>query len=356
VNICIVSFARLGDTVCKLPALWALRGAYPRANICLVSQSEQAGAFVASDEVLKGTGLVDSFEKLVIRGPRLMRWLNRLALIYRMRRVKWDLGFVLMPNYPPATIEVFRTLKRYLHYFGCVTVSGSSEVAEFRRNAGRLERLPHVSDNMLESLANLGIPIPAPQTGCFFLPPRHEHTAWARSLLERDDLGGAAAYAAVSLGANMPANVWPSERYAEVLRYMWKTYRVAPIFFGPATSKREIESAMGDLTHKIVCAGEPISRVAELMRQCSFYLGNDTGLMHLAVSVGLKCVMVSGARNAPGIWEPYGKGHIVVRSIIDCEGCLLQTCVQRNNQCLMDIPVQDVLEAVEKVYRPLCKN
>ncbi len=355
-NICLISFARLGDTVCKLPSLWALREAYPKANICFVSQAEKMRAFVTSQEVLSGTGLIDSFETFLAEGPRVKRWLTRMGLILRMRRTKWNIGITLIPSYPPGNFGVFQALARYLRYFGCSNIIMPKEITCFQKKSGRLVNLPHVSDNMLNLIKNLGISVPPPQSGRFYMPIQHEEADWAKSVVSKAELKGAKAFVAVSLGANMQSNIWPSSRYASVLEYIWNTHKIAPIFFGPAAAKPEIESSMSKLPVKFICAGEKIGRVAELIRNCLFYLGNDTGLMHLAVSVGLKCVMVSGARNAPGMWEPYGIGHFVLRSRIDCEGCLLEKCVERKQECLMNISVADVLEASKKLVESLCKN
>lgn len=346
-NICIVSFARLGDTVCKFPALWALREAYPKARICLVSQAESAGAFVPSREVLEGTGLVDSFETVIVHGPKLTRWRNRLRVVTRMRRTNWDLGIALMPNYPPADIAVFRTLRRYLRYFGCSRVFIPDDLVGFRRSNGRLEHLPHVADNMLAALQALGIAIPPPQKGKFVMPVRKEEAAWAGNLAARHFHPQASGLIAVAILANRPANIWPTGRYMEVLKRLWLKRRLMPVFFGGSDLGDTLGHHLPPGLPHIVCAGETIGRAAELARLCSIYLGNDTGLMHLAVAVGLKCVVVSSARDAPGAWAPYGEGHVVLRSEVECEGCLLDACIEQKNKCLTMITTENVEQACE---------
>lgn len=353
-SLCLVSFARLGDTVCKLPALWALREAYPDAHIRLVTQAETRGSYVTSRAVLEGTGLVDSFDQLLIQGTRAQRWLDRLKLIARMRARTWDAGVVLVPNYPPATPAIFDTLARYLRYFGCRSiVRPRRNPKHFEKSGGRLAPLPHVADDLLDLVSQLGIPVPPPQSGKFSMPRREEDARWAEAALARSLPHPPKGLVAVSTGANMQSNIWPVGRYAAVLKQLWQRHEIAPVFFGPEGFFGAIEAEMRELPARASCQGESIGRVAELMRKCSFYLGNDTGLMHLAVSVGLKCVMVSGARNAPGMWSPYGAGHEVLRSPIDCEGCLMEVCSARGNQCLMDISAGRVYAAAEKVFRAL---
>jgi hypothetical protein len=73
--------------------------------------------------------------------------------------------------------------------------------------------------------------------------------------------------------------------------------------------------------------------------------------MHLAASVGTRCVAVFSARDWPGRWHPYGPGHRVLRAAIDCEGCGLVECLDRKNECLHRITVSEVVAACELVLQ-----
>jgi len=85
------------------------------------------------------------------------------------------------------------------------------------------------------------------------------------------------------------------------------------------------------------------------LKRCVFYLGNDTGTMHMAASVDIPCVAIFSSRDRPGLWYPQGTGHKVLRTNIDCEGCGLTECLDRKNECLTRITVQQVIEACESV-------
>ncbi len=89
---------------------------------------------------------------------------------------------------------------------------------------------------------------------------------------------------------------------------------------------------------------------AAAMARCRIYLGNDTGSMHLAVAVGVPCVAIFSSRAAPGLWYPYGEGHHVFRTPIDCEGCELQVCVERKMECIRRIGVDEVVEACAQAF------
>jgi ADP-heptose:LPS heptosyltransferase len=84
---------------------------------------------------------------------------------------------------------------------------------------------------------------------------------------------------------------------------------------------------------------------AAALRRCKLYLGNDTGTMHLAAAAGVRCVAVFSAREWPGMWYPYGVARKIFRSQIECEGCALEVCVEKKNECLTRISGAEVLEA-----------
>jgi ADP-heptose:LPS heptosyltransferase len=79
--------------------------------------------------------------------------------------------------------------------------------------------------------------------------------------------------------------------------------------------------------------------------KCVLFLGNDSGAMHLAAAAGTPCVAIFSSRDWPGAWYPYGVEQRVFRSEIECEGCYLVECIERQNECLRRISADDVYAA-----------
>jgi len=95
--------------------------------------------------------------------------------------------------------------------------------------------------------------------------------------------------------------------------------------------------------------GLDVRLTASALGFCSFYVGNDTGAMHLAAAVGTPCVAIMSAQDWPGRWDPYGRGHIVLRKTVACEGCLLSVCEREGLRCLNEIEVGEVIHACKEV-------
>ena len=108
----------------------------------------------------------------------------------------------------------------------------------------------------------------------------------------------------------------------------------------------ELCTAWGPRSHNL--AGRlSVFGSASILSQCATYIGNDSGPTHLAAMVGIPCVAIFSARNAPGQWEPLGQHHIVLEDRPECAGCMLDDCVAEANKCLTGIQTGRVVrEAV----------
>lgn len=71
--------------------------------------------------------------------------------------------------------------------------------------------------------------------------------------------------------------------------------------------------------------------VAAILSHAKYFIGHDSGPMHLAATVQTQCIALFGNLNKPNKWHPYGKSHIVIH---DSKG-------------VMGISVEMVLNAVK---------
>ena len=144
---------------------------------------------------------------------------------------------------------------------------------------------------------------------------------------------------------------WPIERFEELFRRTDKLGLV-PVFFGGRENVDEIEGMIARLGFGFDAADMGLNSLREtvaFMSNCKFYVGNDTGTLHMAVAAGLKCVGIYSAHNFPGAWNPYGEGHIVLRHDLPCAGCLAAVCPHGRPSCIEDISVDEVESAVRRM-------
>ena len=119
---------------------------------------------------------------------------------------------------------------------------------------------------------------------------------------------------AIHPGSGSPEKNWDATNFAEVGIRAARVYHAKILLIaGPA----EAESAQ-IITNKlsqnslILLQNLPLSAVAGELRKCQLYVGNDSGISHLAAAVGVPTIAIFGPSN-PHVWRPIGKQVVVLQ-------------------------------------------
>jgi ADP-heptose:LPS heptosyltransferase len=94
--------------------------------------------------------------------------------------------------------------------------------------------------------------------------------------------------------------------------------------------------------------------VAALISKSNIYIGNDSGISHLAACLGTRSITVFGPTD-PILWKPRGKRVRVVQSEVVCAPCgddNSRGC--RERICLAAVSVESTYEAVRKQMTDAC--
>jgi ADP-heptose:LPS heptosyltransferase len=134
-------------------------------------------------------------------------------------------------------------------------------------------------------------------------------------------------YAVIHPLAATPEKTWPAESFREVAGFLESAMHLQPLFIG---GPGEDLSAFQRWT---TVAGAPLSEVAQLMRDASVFIGNDSGPAHVAAAFGLPMVVLFGPSDAE-IWSPWR----TVGKVLKAAGPI------------STIAVSDAIRAVERVY------
>ncbi|MEP6705427.1 MAG: glycosyltransferase family 9 protein, partial [Acidobacteriota bacterium] len=157
---------------------------------------------------------------------------------------------------------------------------------------------------------------------------------------------------AVGPGSKWDSKIWDEDRYAEVVGRLIASHDVVPVIFGGPEDREAGERLIASWGRGANGAGAlDVRKAAAALGECEFYLGNDTGTMHLAASVATTCVALFSAVDWAGRFEPFGDRHILFRRSVECEGCHSPTCLNLEypNKCLRLIHTDEVYEACVEV-------
>ena len=139
-------------------------------------------------------------------------------------------------------------------------------------------------------------------------------------------------------GSGGKRKCWPWDQYDALIRMIMREPRFfVLVLSGPAEDRETVSllSALGIHSDRIIhMHNEPLIRTASLLALSDFYLGNDSGISHLAGILQCRGIVLFGPTD-PGLWRPPGDSLDVLRfdaaehvCTVDAESILRRiTCV-----------------------------
>lgn len=322
----------LGDLVLSTAALREIRKGFPEAEITLVIGPWSAGiapCIPYYDRLI----VHDAFAFGVFRGERRIKISQEWAFIRNLRESRFDLGIDLRGDIL-SILPLFLSGARFR--FGRNRWGGgfllTHPVATDR------SRDVHEKDKTLALLEALKIPVT--DRALELLIPEKDVAFIKRFLSERQiPLEGR--IVTMAPAALYPWRTWPPEKYADVISQLAKE-RPCWIFLlgGPGDweTLERIKEKSG--VQPINCSGLlSLCQTAALLQRSSLFVGNDSGLSHIAAAVKAPLIQLFG----PG--EPEKFGHRGPKQILihkaDCahHPCHQRDCLAPQEWCMNNIAV-----------------
>ncbi len=137
--------------------------------------------------------------------------------------------------------------------------------------------------------------------------PAKQVRRWHPSLPGAPEVGRTIA---IHPGSGSERKNWPIASYAEIIKSLWREHYEVLLLAGPADEQKlaYLERHLKppeSLFRTLVNA--PLLEIAQQLRQCRGYLGNDSGITHLAAMLGTPTVAIFGPGSRVSNWEPLGK-------------------------------------------------
>ena len=328
---------QLGDLLCAVPALRALRAAAPAARITLI------GLPGAADLVRRLRAYVD--ELLVFPGapgfpeqvPRLGEW---PAFIHRAHVRRFDLAIQMH-----GSGELSNAVVRRLGAARCAGFGNAGTEGEW------FMPWPPSGPEILRNLALMRF-LGAPHAGTSLELPvtEQEWNAWQRLARQHGLMPGG--FACVHPGARLPSRRWPVERFARVAQHL--SDRGWPVVVTGSVEETGLTSALrrflgGRGRECIDLTGETsLGMLGALLSESRVLVCNDTGISHVAVAAGTPSVVVACGSD-PDRWAPLDVlRHRVLAYDIDCRPCAHVEC-PIEHPCALGVTVDRVVDAVERL-------
>lgn len=295
---------QMGDMLLATPAFRALKETFPDAEITVLTGG-------LNRDVLVNNPHVSHLLTYRIRNP-----FGLFPLIGQMRRARYDVVIVQH------------------------TVSFSFTSAMLGLLSGARMRVGSTSapfgNRMSEAFYHFDLPLPDPQTlstmneaehnlyplGALgvrtdniapLLVPEPASKAWAERFVSGNTTS-AALRLVVHPGAGKVENIWPPEKFADVVNRLARAVDVSVVVIEGPRDAAPVRR-FGELIEcpSVVVRGRPIGDVAAIMQACDLVLCNDTGVMHVSAAAGARTLAVFGPTD-PVRWAPQCDNLHVVRS------------------------------------------
>ena len=118
-------------------------------------------------------------------------------------------------------------------------------------------------------------------------------------------------------GGNWPPKLWSADNYNVTMKLLLeKFHKIKFILVGTLAEKNKfynelIKGIKEDLI--IDLFGFNLTLTSAYMKKSNIFIGNDSGLMHLAVANKLRVISLFGPTNDK-VYGPYGSNNIVIRT------------------------------------------
>jgi ADP-heptose:LPS heptosyltransferase len=303
----------LGDFVCFLPTLQFLA---ERMSIDLLTRTELSELVPARVKV----GSLERFEirQLFVSGGGSDDKVRRFFETYRCTYSWMGIGDL--------------TYKQELH----TATQGRLRIFQFNARNSQM----HQADYYLSCLQTDLVP----STPHIHLMPDANHWGevyWAENSLKSKPV------LAIAPGSGAREKNWPLISF-EAIAHWWRERVGGSVItiLGPVEDER---GGYESLCHRgLAIRGITLGRLAATIVRCSLYVGNDSGISHIAAALGVPTAAVFGPSSV-NKWAPRGKTVLVLRHQVPCSPCpvsAMKSC--RHRDCLAALTPAEVIRQLER--------
>jgi len=303
-KIIVVDLGFLGDTVHLVPALWELKGNYPRAALHVLTST-------VGEDVLRLTPWVDRVWGLEMY-PEKRTIAQQWRTLKALRRERFEIGF----NFSAADRALFFTaLSGARLRLAC---RGGRRHFYDRLLAQQWAPKPNpdliVFEQRRHILAECGLQLGPPR---FVLKVDAATEKWAADIVPSFAIH-------ISPNSAKATREWPLEHHVALLQVLWAEYPELHVIISGGAREREqerlraLENRLKNTHLHVLPANLLIPQLAGVLKRCRLHIGPDSGVLHLAMALDLATISFFRQQGTYKSFMPSGPNHRVISMPCHC--------------------------------------
>ena len=142
---------------------------------------------------------------------------------------------------------------------------------------------------------------------------------------------------------------WATEHFARVAEFL-SDRGLAPVAIAAPNERPLLEKLCSEASVKITTLNLSLPEVTALAAHSQLFVGNDSGIAHIAAAAGTPAVVIFGSSNIAH-WRPWNTAPAeVVFEEMPCQPCHGYFCEKfAQPECILRVPVTRVTAAIDRV-------
>jgi predicted lipopolysaccharide heptosyltransferase III len=334
-RVLVVRLRSIGDTVLTTPSLFALKRFLPNAKVDILLDDWVA-------PVLDGFEYVDNVITLKSSSTR-----TRAGVAKVLRNAQYDVVY----NLHGGTTATFLTrASGAKHRVGYAAYQYARLHQHLAPSASTLwgKDKTHSVEQQLALLGWTGVPVSDRPATHLFVTNAAAASISAR--LESAQL--AHAFVLVHPSAAFDTKQWATEKFARIIEAIAER-GLRSVVITTENEKAVVETLLSESKAPFTCFADlSLPEVTALASRARLFIGNDSGIAHIASAVKVPSVVIFGSSNVDH-WRPWTSvAAEVVREELECQPCHGYFCEKfERPECIAQVPVERVMAALDRVSR-----
>lgn len=334
-RVLVVRLRSIGDTVLATPSLHALKRFLPGARIDVLLEDWVALLLEGSEEVDR----VLTVERKSTA--------SRLLVARRLRAENYDVVYNLHGG-STAALLTRATGARHRVGFADYAYAALHNHAAPPSSALWGREKTHSVEQQLALLGWTGVPV-TDRPATRLAVTTKASASVARRLVEAG-VDESDAFVLIHPAAAFDTKTWAAENFARVVESLAARGLKAVVVAAPNEAKVVADVRGHARTPLVSFTDLSLPEITALAARSSLFVGNDSGVAHIAAAVGVPQVVVFGSSNVAH-WRPWARAPAeVVREEMPCAPCPGYTCAEFDApECIRRVSVERVKAAVSRV-------